>query len=387
MGDKMRGKMYNKVENRFTREFRLFFTFLQVFGIEIPNHSSQTKTMEVRGRKLISSFNPYPRYVLIVIFFLASINGIIWIIVLPKELKKAVQTFLTLLKVFFSALIFKKRRAIAQITEDLRKMLNALRPQFNFRMEKWMCAVYFIFIQILFATWNIMYGFVALRRSEISEEFFKEMGFPSHLPFFCSLILVISEFCFSFITKFIILLFVIYYSLVCRVIRLLFGRILDLLRLQIFIQEHENLLDNYEKITKSMIKVDKALCFPTFVAITASMIELFWTGYRLAFRKYITNKYVVGHVCTLNFNLTFQLLIMISASMTNEMAKKAKDTLQCMKFRIPPDLRKTKLKEVCTKESDLTLWKIYVVDRSLLITSFGTLLTYGILIGTLGEES
>ncbi|GFS41912.1 uncharacterized protein TNIN_68911 [Trichonephila inaurata madagascariensis] len=117
------------------------------------------------------------------------------------------------------------------------------------------------------------------------------------------------------------------------------------------------------------------------------MIELFWTGYRLAFRKYITNKYVVGHVCTLCYNLTFQLLIMISASMTNEMAKKAKDTLQCLKYRFSRDLRKTKLQEVLTKENNLTLWKIYVVDRSLLITSFGTLLTYGILIGTLGEES
>ncbi|GFY67262.1 uncharacterized protein TNIN_439311 [Trichonephila inaurata madagascariensis] len=117
------------------------------------------------------------------------------------------------------------------------------------------------------------------------------------------------------------------------------------------------------------------------------MIELFWGGYRLAFHKHMGNEYFSSLMCTLGCYFTFQLLIMVSASRTNEMAKKVQNTLQCLKYRFSRDLRETKLQEVCTKESNLTLWKIYVVDRSLLITSFGTLLTYGILIGTLGEAT
>ncbi|GFQ93323.1 hypothetical protein TNCT_64731 [Trichonephila clavata] len=77
---------------------------------------------------------------------------------------------------------------------------------------------------------------------------------------------------------------------------------------------------------------------------------------------------------------------MISGSMTNEMAKKAKSALQCLKYKIPPDLRETKFEEVLVKENNLTLWNIYVLDSSLIIASFGTLLTFGILIGTLGES-
>ncbi|GFS49930.1 uncharacterized protein TNIN_63591 [Trichonephila inaurata madagascariensis] len=112
---------------------------------------------------------------------------------------------------------------------------------------------------------------------------------------------------------------------------------------------------------------------------------LFWGGYRLAFMKHMRSEYFVSLVFTASCYLTFQLPIMISASMTNEMEKKARNTIKCLKCKVPHDLRETKFKEVSTKESDLTLWKIYVLDRSLLITSFGTLLSYGILLGTLGK--
>ncbi|GFR12352.1 uncharacterized protein TNCT_357811 [Trichonephila clavata] len=117
------------------------------------------------------------------------------------------------------------------------------------------------------------------------------------------------------------------------------------------------------------------------------MVELFWGGYRLAFRSCRNTKYVIALICSASCYLTFQLLIMISACMTNEMAENVKNTLLCMKYRFSHDLRETKFKEISTKENNLTLWKMYVLDRSLLITSFGTVLTYGILIGTLGEES
>ncbi|GFW25951.1 uncharacterized protein TNCV_1329071 [Trichonephila clavipes] len=136
-----------------------------------------------------------------------------------------------------------------------------------------------------------------------------------------------------------------------------------------------------------MRNIDKELSFPTFAIIIVNMVGLFWEGYRLAFRNYMSAAFMVCIVSSGICYLMFQLLIMISASMTNEMAEEVKSSLLCIKYRFPPDLRETKLKEVCTKKSNLTLWKIYVMDRSVLITSFGTLLTYGILIGTLGEEN
>ncbi|GFQ93321.1 uncharacterized protein TNCT_64721 [Trichonephila clavata] len=132
--------------------------------------------------------------------------------------------------------------------------------------------------------------------------------------------------------------------------------------------------------------MDKVLSFPTFIAILMSMIGLFWGGYRLAFKKYVSNKYLVSQACSASCYFTFQLLIMISASMTNEMAKKVKNTLQCLKYRFPRDVREKKFKEVIMMDSNLTLWKIYVLDRSLVIKVISTLLTFGILIGALGES-
>ncbi|GIZ04642.1 hypothetical protein CEXT_164861 [Caerostris extrusa] len=36
-------------------------------------------------------------------------------------------------------------------------------------------------------------------------------------------------------------------------------------------------------------------------------------------------------------------------------------------------------------QTALTLWKIYRIDKSLLISAIGTLISYGILVGTLGS--
>ncbi|GFS43328.1 uncharacterized protein TNIN_368341 [Trichonephila inaurata madagascariensis] len=390
MSEKMPEKMYDNNENCFLREFRLFFILLRVFGIEMPGHSSQTKEiMEDKKMKLIPCFHAFLRCILILILCLATINAILWLIILPRGSKEIASTFLTLSVELFYVLIFRRRQAIMRITERLRKIWNTLKPRYNvIRMEreKWMYTFYFIFIQVLFVIWSIMFSSAVHMRAENLQKFFEGLKFPSYLSFFLSWVILITELLFSFITKLIFSAFVIYYSLICRVIRLLFGHLLDVLRRPMFIQELRNLLENYEKITKSMRKVDKEFSLPAFITIITSMIGLFWGGYRLAFRQHMSNEYLISLVCSVSCYLTFQLLIMISASMANEMEKKARSSIKCLKCRVSRDLRETKFKAVCTKESSLTLWKIYVLDRSLLITSFGTLLTYGILIGTLGEE-
>ncbi|GFR18405.1 uncharacterized protein TNCT_28821 [Trichonephila clavata] len=232
-----------------------------------------------------------------------------------------------------------------------------------------------------------MSSFIAVKSHEFSKEFFREIKFPPQLSSFCSVVLIMSELLFNFIISVSFSVFVIYYSLICRVIQLLFGYLIDRFHRQILIKEGRSLLVSYGEIAKSMRNIDKELSLPIFSIIIVNMVGLFWGGYRLAFRTHMSTKYIISLVSAASCYLTFQLLIMISACMTNEMAEKIKSTLLCMKYRFPPDLRETKLKEVSLKESKLTLWKIYVMDRSLLITCFGTLLTYGILIGTLGEES
>ncbi|GFW25955.1 hypothetical protein TNCV_1329111 [Trichonephila clavipes] len=97
MSSKMPKKMYDNGENCFLREFRLFFILLRVFGIEMPGHSPQTKQiMEDKKSKLISCFYDFLRYILILILCLATVNAILWLIILPRGSKEIANTFLTL---------------------------------------------------------------------------------------------------------------------------------------------------------------------------------------------------------------------------------------------------------------------------------------------------
>ncbi|GFS34743.1 hypothetical protein TNIN_360681 [Trichonephila inaurata madagascariensis] len=142
--------------------------------------------------------------------------------------------------------------------------------------------------------------------------------------------------------------FVIYYSLICRVIRLLFGHLLGRFRRhQLLVEERRNLPESYGEITKSMRSIDEDLSFPTFAAVIVSMGGLFWAGYKIAFPKYVTNNYFVSQVCTISGCLTFQLLIMISTFMMNEMEIKVKNTVKYyLKCKISHDLRETKFKSL-----------------------------------------
>ncbi|GFS41270.1 hypothetical protein NPIL_577561 [Nephila pilipes] len=81
-------------------------------------------------------------------------------------------------------------------------------------------------------------------------------------------------------------------------------------------------------------------------------------------------------------------MVIISASITNELARKAKYFMNNLPNRIPQQSQRIKciLGKTCIQDYSLTLWKIYVIDRSMLFTCFGTLLTYGMLIGALGNN-
>ncbi|GBN66104.1 hypothetical protein AVEN_204401-1 [Araneus ventricosus] len=80
------------------------------------------------------------------------------------------------------------------------------------------------------------------------------------------------------------------------------------------------------------------------------------------------------------------LSIMLSAAAANEAAERARITVKLMRSWIPQPYRDSDmyLRQCLKPRIEMTLWKIYKVDKSLLINSLGTLLTYGMLLGPLG---
>ncbi|GIX81303.1 uncharacterized protein CEXT_532241 [Caerostris extrusa] len=149
------------------------------------------------------------------------------------------------------------------------------------------------------------------------------------------------------------------------------------------IEETKRLLEIYESISKATRKFDECFSFPTFIATVMNLSALFWTGYSVVFVT-DTSLYVIAPVI---YFLSHHLLLMISASMANEKVVEAKLIIKCLLRHCHLQTRmKIKYEKNMALKSNLTLWKIYVFDRSLLITSFGCLLTYGILFATLGRE-
>ncbi|GIY30470.1 uncharacterized protein CEXT_676711 [Caerostris extrusa] len=157
----------------------------------------------------------------------------------------------------------------------------------------------------------------------------------------------------------------------------LYDYLLDQLTNNHPIEEMEILLEVYESLATILRSIDECFSFPAFLATLLNLFCLFWTGYRIAF---LTNnlKHSFYLICPVIHHLSQHLLLMISASMTNEKAAKAKLIIQCLlrhcHLKTP---MKIKYEKNIALESNLTSWKIYVFDRSLLITSFGCLLTYG----------
>ncbi|GFY56476.1 hypothetical protein TNIN_189031 [Trichonephila inaurata madagascariensis] len=101
----------------------------------------------------------------------------------------------------------------------------------------------------------------------------------------------------------------------------------------LFPADLENLFLAYGDIARCMRSVDEHLAQPVFLTVFFTMTGLFWGGYRIAFYSGMTKMYFLSLIFPLFFYLSIQLLIMISASMTNELESKVKCVTQCLPYR------------------------------------------------------
>ncbi|GBM70887.1 hypothetical protein AVEN_28456-1 [Araneus ventricosus] len=118
------------------------------------------------------------------------------------------------------------------------------------------------------------------------------------------------------------------------------------------------------------------------------MIGTFWGGYcAMVFRQNMDYEYFFSLMVPSGASLTLMLLIMLSGSLVNEMTISSQHVLQKLSYINLESSEKliTICRKEFTQEKQMTLWKIYPFDRSLIIKSLGTLLTYGILFATLGK--
>ncbi|GBN66103.1 hypothetical protein AVEN_204400-1 [Araneus ventricosus] len=125
-----------------------------------------------------------------------------------------------------------------------------------------------------------------------------------------------------------------------------------------------------------------AFCF-----VLMGLSGVFWFSYIFAFLK-LSDYYSYIFIFSAIIYYMLQLLsVMLSAAAANKASEMARSTVKLMGSWIPQPYRDSDmyLRQRLKPSVHMTLWKIYKIDKSLLINSLGTLLTYGMLLGTLGS--
>ncbi|GBM03307.1 hypothetical protein AVEN_142587-1 [Araneus ventricosus] len=149
-------------------------------------------------------------------------------------------------------------------------------------------------------------------------------------------------------------------------------------------REFSERLSSYEDILKNMSNFNEYFSTIALIAILIAMMVLFRAGYMLAFNNVSLNR-AYGLYFAILFYFTVQLILMTSAFLTNEAKALTGCTVQRYLYKLCNDHFKSEILKSYSSQSILTLGKIYELDRSLIIASLATLITYGILLGTLGK--
>ncbi|GFU27734.1 uncharacterized protein NPIL_336111 [Nephila pilipes] len=160
-----------------------------------------------------------------------------------------------------------------------------------------------------------------------------------------------------------------------------------ILRSEILISQcnYQRILSIYEDISQVMTLANEFLSYPAFINVLCSMGTLFAFYYSVVFYPsddintyFILMYWVFQNVMSL-------LLLMIPAAGCNRALNLAQDKIKSLPGWLPEHRKvlKMHIRKRHRKTFPLTLWNIYVIDESLLISAFGTLLTYGFLIGSI----
>ncbi|GFY62506.1 uncharacterized protein TNIN_270571 [Trichonephila inaurata madagascariensis] len=132
------------------------------------------------------------------------------------------------------------------------------------------------------------------------------------------------------------------------------------------------------KIRNLMQSLENFMCFPAFTLVVSSMTGMFWSSYKVIFVTNKTNNSYLHYLsCTAAemFHCSIIGMLILSASSANTAAEVAKEAVLSFPGKIPQYynelkviLRKDSKKNIC-----LTLWKVYKIDRSLIISAVATL--------------
>ncbi|GFU16759.1 uncharacterized protein NPIL_457451 [Nephila pilipes] len=145
----------------------------------------------------------------------------------------------------------------------------------------------------------------------------------------------------------------------------------------------------YLKIRKIMESLEYFMCSSAFIMVVSTMTGLFYMSYNLIFTPKYDYRDYMCYLCGGMYHCSIIGIVIVSASAANSAAEGAKEAVMSLPGMFPKCYNELKviLIKDCKQQVCLTLWKIYKIDRSLIITAMGAQVNYGILVATLGTVS
>ncbi|KAF8797026.1 hypothetical protein HNY73_001341 [Argiope bruennichi] len=152
-------------------------------------------------------------------------------------------------------------------------------------------------------------------------------------------------------------------------------------------QNYKRILRNYQELSITLTFADGYLSYPAFAAVLECMVGLFWCVYSILSSydaDYLNVKIIYMVIAIYSILL---LILMVPAALTNEAAKESRRLIESLPGWFPQRHKEINLRilRLFKSEPALTLWEIYRIEKSLVINVIGTLLTYGLLVGTFGS--
>ncbi|GBM00147.1 hypothetical protein AVEN_176392-1 [Araneus ventricosus] len=375
--------------NSLMTELKLIFILFALLGIDVDkqvNASNRNRTKHsykgARIQRMKTCIGTCLKSLIYIIFFVKVLINTSYMVY--AEDKRTVFTLFVLivLKFLLYVSIYKKRRQIFRLTNDLNKALKALNVSTLSNMAKKfnLSCIVVLAIVLTWAAVSFCLGFSSLK----AERFYfiqSNTSLISYIPYIVQVI----EFPYWIVADTILCLFVFYYVFICKIIRILFRNFQKQLGRTHSTRDFMNGISCYEDILKNMNNFNEQFSIPAFLVVLITMMAVFRAGYKLAFKEYVTLHSGLALTFAVLFCFSVQLALMISACLTNEAKSVTHCSVRRLFYRFCTDSFKFVSLKTDSSQSTLTLGKIYQLDRSLIIASIATLLTYGILLGTLGK--
>ncbi|GFY74808.1 uncharacterized protein TNIN_423371 [Trichonephila inaurata madagascariensis] len=173
----------------------------------------------------------------------------------------------------------------------------------------------------------------------------------------------------------------------CVHLRLFYSQLISELQNLNVLHECQRLLQAYEAITSTITSLDDHFSYSAFITVLSSMAGIFRASYVLIFDRRAKATTYIYYCVALSLYMYVFLSMILAASAATLKGRNARELIISLPGKFPSHYKKLKMILRNNFKSDivLTLWKMYVIERSILISACGTLVTYGILIATLGN--